>query len=181
MTDQGMQSVQTYYQCIAHRKVYWLFVLSCMLHGPWHTGLDIPLHVKLQFSKTLTMNCFENTLKYLEMVKNFYKYKKICSEAVGQRCSVKTTFLEISQNSQENTCARVPFLRKLQVWGLQLYQKETLAQAFSCEFCEISRNTFYYRTPLLAASENSIKDIRQPSKVPLKTLECLLKNSMSHI
>ena len=24
---------------------------------------------------------------------------------------------------------------------------------FSCEFCEVSKNTFYYRTPLVAASE----------------------------
>ena len=31
------------------------------------------------------------------------------------------------------------------------FKKETLAQVFSCEFCEISKNTFYYRTPLVAA------------------------------
>ena len=30
-------------------------------------------------------------------------------------------FLEISQNLQENTCASVGFLIKLQAWGLQLY------------------------------------------------------------
>ena len=30
--------------------------------------------------------------------------------------------------------------------------KETLTQVFSCEFCEISKNTFLYRTPLVAAS-----------------------------
>ena len=30
--------------------------------------------------------------------------------------------------------------------------KETLAQVFSCEFCVIYKNTFYYRTPLVAAS-----------------------------
>ena len=40
-------------------------------------------------------------------------------------------FLEISQNSQENTCARVSG------------KKETLAQVFSCEFCEISKNNFF--------------------------------------
>ena len=33
-----------------------------------------------------------------------------------------------------------------------LYKKNTLAQVFSCEFCEISKNTFLYRTPLVAAS-----------------------------
>ena len=27
-------------------------------------------------------------------------------------------------------------------------EKETLAQVFSCEFCEISKNTYSYRTPL---------------------------------
>ena len=31
---------------------------------------------------------------------------------------------------------------------------ETLAQIFSCEFCEISKNTFFHRTPLGAASPN---------------------------
>ena len=45
-------------------------------------------------------------------------------EAVVQRCSVKKVFLEISQNSQENTC----------------------------EFCEISKNTFFHRPLLVAAS-----------------------------
>ena len=33
---------------------------------------------------------------------------------VAQRCSVKTLFLEILQNSQENMCARVSFTIKLQ-------------------------------------------------------------------
>ena len=32
-------------------------------------------------------------------------------EAVVQRCSVKKVFLEISRNSQENTCARVSLLQ----------------------------------------------------------------------
>ena len=36
------------------------------------------------------------------------------TEAVAQRCSVKNVFSGISQNSQENTCARVSFLIKLQ-------------------------------------------------------------------
>ena len=59
-------------------------------------------------------------------------------EAVVQTCSVKKVFLEISQNSQENAC--------------NFIKKEALTQVFSCEFCEISKNTFSYRTPLVAAS-----------------------------
>ena len=35
-------------------------------------------------------------------------------------------------------------------------KKETLAQVFSCEFCEISKNTFLYRAPLVAASLNNV-------------------------
>ena len=35
-------------------------------------------------------------------------------------------------------------------------KKETLAQEFSCEFSEISKNTFSYRTPPVAASEGSL-------------------------
>ena len=31
-------------------------------------------------------------------------------------------------------------------------KKEALAQTFSYEFCEISKNTFFHRTPLAAAS-----------------------------
>ena len=36
------------------------------------------------------------------------------SEAVARRCSVKEVLLEISQNSQENSCTKVSFLIKLQ-------------------------------------------------------------------
>ena len=41
-------------------------------------------------------------------------------EAVMRRCSPKKVFLEISQNSQENTSVRVSFLIKFQVSSLQL-------------------------------------------------------------
>ena len=71
-------------------------------------------------------------------------------EAVTQRCSVKKASLEISQNSQENTCVRVSFLIKLQ--ACNFIKKETLAQVCFCEFWEISKNTFFYRTPLVDAT-----------------------------
>ena len=46
-----------------------------------------------------------------------------------------------------------PFLIKLQTSALQLYLKKTLAQVLPCEFREISKNTFFHRKPLVAASE----------------------------
>ena len=67
-------------------------------------------------------------------------------------------FLEISQNSQENTCARPEKETLLQA---QETQKEThvtglkkrLAQVFSCEFCEIFKNTFFTEHVWTTASE----------------------------
>ena len=53
----------------------------------------------------------------------------------------KKVLLKISQNLQENNCARVSFLIKLQALGF--LKKETLAQAFSYEFCKIFKNTFF--------------------------------------
>ena len=62
-------------------------------------------------------------------------------EAATKGVLCKKLFLEISQNSQENTCARVSFLIKMQ--ACNFIRKETLTQAFSGEFCEISENTFF--------------------------------------
>ena len=52
------------------------------------------------------------------------------------------------------------FFNKVAGLGQQLWlearnfiEKETLVQMFFCEFCEISQNTFLYRTPLVAASD----------------------------
>ena len=60
-------------------------------------------------------------------------------ESVDQ-CSVKKLFLEISQNLQK-TPDPCNFIKK-----------ETMAQVFSCEFYEISKNIFSYRTSLVAVS-----------------------------
>ena len=65
------------------------------------------------------------------------------TEAVTRRCSVKKVFLKISQNSQENTCARVSFLMKLQAQTCNFTKKEALIQIFSCEFCEFFKNNFF--------------------------------------
>ena len=52
------------------------------------------------------------------------------TEPVAQRCSLKKVLLEILQNSQENTCARVSFLMKLQVKDNNFIERETDADVF---------------------------------------------------
>ena len=56
------------------------------------------------------------------LIKKFYFLVYIFEyiETVVRRSSVKKVFLEISLNSQENSCARVSFLIKLQTLGLKI-------------------------------------------------------------
>ena len=98
--------------------------------------LKIKLWVKARFSHSEELR---------SNVKIWYQISRenLNPEAVAQRCSVKKVFLEITQNSQENTCARVSFVIKLQAETCNFIKKETLAQVFSCEFCEISKKTFF--------------------------------------
>ena len=50
-------------------------------------------------------------------------------------------FLKIPQYSQENTCARISFLIKLQTCNY--IKKETLTQLFPCEISEIFENIYF--------------------------------------
>ena len=60
------------------------------------------------------------------------------------RCSLKTMFLLISPNLQENTCAGVFFkVAALKAcYFINFIKKVTPALMFSCEFCETFKNTF---------------------------------------
>ena len=73
--------------------------------------------------------------------KSFIRLKEsLETVAVARRFSAKKVFLKTSQNSQENTSARVSFLIKLQTSGL------------FCELCKISKKIFFYRIPPVAFS-----------------------------
>ena len=62
-------------------------------------------------------------------------------QAVAQRCSVRKVFLEISQNSQENTCARFSFLIKLQT-PATLLKKRLWHRCFPVNFAKFLRTPF---------------------------------------
>ena len=76
-----------------------------------------------------------------------------CQKQPPEVFNKKKVFLEISQKSQENTCARVSFFNKVAgLYKKNFIKKVTLAQVFSCEFCEISKNTFVAEHLLTTAS-----------------------------
>ena len=101
---------------------------------------------------------------------------------VAQRCSVKKVLLEISQNQQENTCTRVSFSIKLQASACNFIERVsgTLAQVFSCEFCEISENTFSHRTShlwrLLLFCDKKTSEQYSMQKVIIKLKETFQNN-----
>ena len=69
-------------------------------------------------------------------------FSLLSEEAVAQTCSVKKLFLEISQNSQENTFARVSFLIKLQAPPATLLKKRLWHRCFPVNFAKFLRTRF---------------------------------------
>ena len=67
-------------------------------------------NTRKQFIENLPTNCFGVFGHFVILVLKGLK----SIETVAERCSVKEVFLEISQNSPENICARASILIKLQ-------------------------------------------------------------------
>ena len=63
-----------------------------------------------------------------------------------------------NDRSSHRRCSEKSFLKKFpkfigkHVCQSLYFNKETLAQVFSCEFCEISKSTIFHGTPLVAVS-----------------------------
>ena len=61
----------------------------------------------------------------------------------------KGVLKKFRKNSQENTCARASFLTQFQAEACSFIKKEALANMFSCEFCEMSKNVSFTEHLLL--------------------------------
>ena len=81
-----------------------------------------------------------------------------------QRCSIKKGVLrEFAKFTGKGLCLSL-FLIKLQE-PCNFIKKETLAQVFSCEFCEISRNTFFTEHLWTTGFEESHKVSKQKEQI----------------
>ena len=91
-------------------------------------------------------------LRYSECC--FFFYSSIYGSS-HRRCSVKKGVLKNFANFTGKHLFWSLFLIKLQAsgLGLQLYQKETPKKAFSCEICEIFKNTYFGKHLRTTASE----------------------------
>ena len=86
----------------------------CLITCQFHPGVA---YKNVAYKKVCNLE-YERDSFFLAQGKRISAPKVDITEAVVRKCSVKKVFLEISQNPQENTCARDSFLIKL-----QLYQK----------------------------------------------------------
>ena len=104
-----------------------LYILKDSIHIPASSYLR--LHGLTAFS----MLYFQDHLFWdIKFSPEFFWISLFILEAVVQRCSGKKVFLEISQNSLENTCARVSFWIKI-FWR----------RCFSLNFVKFIRTSFY--------------------------------------
>ena len=103
----------------------WIFLRLWAIADSDFSPLEIYKNLALPLSTiTFTVNSHADNrfCKYIYLFQILVSQNEIglYSEAVVWRCSVEKVFLEISQNSQENTCVRDCCLIKLQALGLQL-------------------------------------------------------------
>ena len=99
-----------------------------------------PISILPILNKILEKLIYSRLIEFID--KHEILYKKQFEEAVAQTCSVKKVFLEISQNSQENTCVGVSFLIKLHASN---FIKKV-------NFAKFLKTFFFCRTLPLAAS-----------------------------
>ena len=89
-----------------------------------------------------------NLLKLL-----FWNFENISQEAVSWGCSVrKRAYRNFSKFTGKYLSQSIFFNKVPGLRFATLLKKETLAQVFSCEFREISKNTFSHKTSGVVAS-----------------------------
>ena len=74
-----------------------------------------------------------------------------------QNCSVEIGVLKNFPKFTGKHLRQSLFFNKVaRAYACNFIKKETLAQLFSCEFCGIFKNTYFYRTTLVAATVGSM-------------------------
>ena len=66
---------------------------------------------------------------------------------------IKGVLENFAKFTVKHRCQSLIFNKVTGLRPATLLKKEALAQVFSCDFCEIFKNTFFYQTPPVAASD----------------------------
>ena len=81
-------------------------------------------------------------------------YEKWCSyrSSPPEVFCKKDVLKNFAKFTGKHLCQSLLFNKDTGLRPATLLKRETQAQVFSCEFCEIFKNNFFYRTSLVAAS-----------------------------
>ena len=90
---------------------------------------------------------------------NFVTQANKCDRRGGSQGQNASPYIYYKSSLPEVFCKEFVFknFAKFSGWGLQLYLKETLAQCFPVNFCEVFKNMFLHRTPPETASAISFR------------------------
>ena len=114
-------------------------------------------YIKNFFSKSdqirRFLSVFPKFLKKIVLITfNFFKSFALQRNSRPEVFCEKGVLRNFARFTGKLLCQSVFFNKVAGAAACNFIEKETLAQVFSCEFCEISKNTFSYRMPLVAAS-----------------------------
>ena len=130
--------LRTLQKMVSYKTIYQLktkFFTVHSMHGFWYVLLFLLL------PHFLLWKCIADSYCTL---KNRLRHVRIRNKDFNSIFSVRNSDQKCSVGKRVLSC---------RPGACNFIKKETLAQMFSCEFCEISKNTFPYRTPTIAASE----------------------------
>ena len=105
-----------FHKIVAVRHSKWKVLLKQTFHltSTIYLLLRCSTEKQTQLTHPVFLTFFSNFLSFNSRISSFSCFVfRLTTEAVARSVLWKKTFLEISQNSQENTCARVSFLLKL--------------------------------------------------------------------
>ena len=131
-------------------KLYFLSIKHYFWSSYFRSVLNIPSNNnKEAFSlkQLTTKSCWMLVEKRSKDISQVPKYR-----TSHQRCFVEIGILKNFPKFTGKHLRQSLFCNKIAGLRSATLLKETLAQAFSYEFCEIFKNTFFHETPLVAAS-----------------------------
>ena len=72
---------------------------------------------------------------------------------ISQKQSPRGVLKNFAKFTGKRLCQSIFFNKVADLRPADFIKRETVVQVFSCEFCEIFKNIFFYRTPLVTASD----------------------------
>ena len=131
----------------------WLGKMSSLLIIKRVSVFDFSTFVNLIHASALFLHPLKTENLWFPDIFRVYGKRPVV-RSIHRRCSVRKGVLRNFTNfTGKHLCQSLFFNEVATLRSAILLKKETLAQVFSCEFCEIPKNTLFYRTPLVVASE----------------------------